>query len=242
MLRSPIIKMRGLVQSGDGVDLSLCCETAQTLEEARNLLFKIAAFNKVIPVSSDLRSSRKSGDSQITGLTLLNRLTVVISNVAQIPILNQIEAARLGYEVIAVRPLNESVLKAICEKGQCDLISLDLTTQILSPGVKNSIKSAIGRGVGIEIELAPFLRDNSSRPIFISQCRQHLSSFGSGVFLSSGAKNLLELRSPSDLDNFGTAVFGLKSKSSKEATECFRRALKRNMTQAEPVDITMHSE
>ena len=211
------------------IDLNVCFETEAALETAKDLGYLMIALSRSIPASSDLRSlSFPTIHSGSLSITVLRRVTLIISSVSQISVLSQLYTARKDFDIIAARPVNDTVLKALCEKGLCDLISLDPSCQLLSSSSRSAIKSAIDRGISIEVEFGPCLRDMSIRTSMVSQCKQYLSSFTKGVFVSSGARNVLEMRSALDLSNFANCVLGLKTNSAKEASECLSKALKRS--------------
>ena len=212
------------------LDLNVCFETAAALETAKDLGYRIIAISKTVPASSEVRAADSTSSLPQTdgaGMTVLRRITLALSSVAQLSVLAQLYCNRKGFDIIAARPLNDTVLKALCDKGACDIISLDLSASILSSGLRSSLKSAIDRGVSIEVEFGTCLRDISCRTSMVSQCMQFLSSFSKGVVVSSGARNVLEMRSPVDLQNFAKSVLGLKSDSQKEAADCLKRAIGR---------------
>ena len=221
--------MRKLLSSANSaIEGNLQSDSAACLMTAADLGYGVIVLNNVVPITTDFRSHRCPYKTP-NNLNIIKRLTVVLSSVSQLPLLEHIQVAKLGYDILALKPLNDSTFKAVCDKAETSIISLDLTSSILNGSTKNAVKAAKDRNIWFEVEFAPFFRDQSSRQSIMTQSRQHLSNLTPNVFVSSAAKNPLELRTVSDLDNFGSAVLGLKGVSSQECGKALDAAVKRGM-------------
>jgi len=195
------------------MDLCLSIDTYQALQTAHLLGFKKVALNRTVLATSDLRSHRaKFEATEYPGLEILKRLTVSPNQASQLAQLGTLDFKSMGYDILAIRPMNESVLRAILEAKStpASILSLDLTQPLLTLGMRPALADLLASGTQLEVEFAAnCLRDASGRVQCINQCRHVLSTFKSGVFLSSGAKSVLEMRSPTDLINF-SQVLGLR--------------------------------
>ena len=197
------------------MDLNISFESTQAIQTARLLGFKAIAINKTILATSDFRSLKSTTTPHCPDLKVYNRLTIAVNQPSQLPLLSKIDISM--FDMLAIRPMNDSVLRSLLSSfpSSFHILSLDLTQPLLTTSMRPSLSKLIDSGVQIEVDFASCLKDSSGRVQCINQCRQVLSTFSSGAFLSSGARNILEMRSPGDLANFSTKILGLRSKNSK---------------------------
>ena len=207
------------------MDLCVYSEDPRVYDTASSLGFSLVAFTKQVSSNFDL-NSLKFPTLKHDRLLVLNRLTVAVSHPSQIAQLATID--RSAIDLLAIRPSNDQVLKTLLEKcpPNFQIISLDLSQPLLTTSMRAGMKKLISQGIFFEIEFSSVLRDTTARGICVNQCRLVLNTFASGVLLSSGARNALELRSSFDLDLFAQGVLGLRGSPSKSADFLVRRALK----------------
>lgn len=140
----------------------------------------------------------------------LKRLTVRATDEAQVAVVSEASKRRLPYDIIAVRPTTEEAFQHACESCECDLISLSLDEKLPFPFRRQHVLAFLKRGGLFEVEFAPALRDPSRRRnLFVNLEHLLKPTRGKNVFLSSGASDPMEMRSPHDLANFA-AVLGLR--------------------------------
>ena len=195
------------------MDLNVSIDTKAAMQTARLLGFNVIALNKNVLATADLRGHRsKFETTDFPGLRILRRLTISVNQPAQLAQLSKLDISSMGYDLFAIRPMNDSVLKSLIESPlhNLDIMSLDLTQPILTSSMRPALAKVISSGVQIEVEFSSCLKDSSGRVQCINQCRNVLATFKSGVFISSGAKNVLEMRSNTDLTNFAMHVLGLR--------------------------------
>mmetsp|Transcript_130287 Transcript_130287/g.353553 ORF Transcript_130287/g.353553 Transcript_130287/m.353553 type:complete len:274 (-) Transcript_130287:6-827(-) len=161
-------------------------------------------------------------------LLQLRRLTLVVSDAAQLQAVSRAAQLRPPYDLLAVRPLTEESFQLACERGECDLISLRLDERLPFPLRRATVASFLSRGGFFEIEFAPALRDPGRRRQLIAGAEQLLhATRGKNIIITSGARDPMEMRSPHDLANFA-AVLGLRGELAlRSVADAPRRALQR---------------
>lgn len=195
-----------------------------------------------LPSLSPSSSSSSSGSRG--GVTQLNRLTVVLDDTSKHNSagFHSLWPTLLSYDLLAIRPLTSNQFNAAClnytepkQGGQSfDIISLDLSSSARLPFYlkRTTVGKALDNGAVFEVCYSDAIESstsdaNSSRPPLrreerlrnlISNTRDLLrvTSGGRGVILSSGAAQVLGLRSPSDVINLAT-VLGFSPNRAREA-------------------------
>jgi len=178
------------------------------------------------------------GSSAASPLLQLRRLTLAVTTSTQLSVASRALQLQPSYHLIALRPLSEEVLQQACEKGDFDVISLPLEERLPFPLRGKDIAPFLSRGGFFEIELAPALRDSGQRRTVLQNVGPLLhATRGKNVFVSSGAAEPMEMRSPRDLANFAT-VAGLRGPLALQSVTDVpyrllqRAALRRGHTQA----------
>ncbi|GAX73183.1 hypothetical protein CEUSTIGMA_g636.t1 [Chlamydomonas eustigma] len=122
-----------------------------------------------------------------------------------------------SYDIAAVRPFSERALQQACTSLEVDIISLDLGQRLPFKLRPQYIDAACKRDVRFEIQYSSGLRDQASRRHLFSNA-QALSRLlrGRNLVISSGARNMMELRGPKDIINMGT-LFGMSQEKAKRA-------------------------
>ncbi|KAH8700993.1 putative ribonuclease P complex subunit Pop2 [Talaromyces proteolyticus] len=150
-------------------------------------------------------------------LTLLTRLTIVLSDPADTPRLANIIPL---YSIVAVRPTNEKSLLNACTNMECDLISIDLSVRFPSHFKINTLKSAFDRGVRFEICYSSGITGGGpeARRNVIGNARALVRATreGRGIIISSEAKRALAIRAPMDIVNLA-CLWGFSQERGKEA-------------------------
>lgn len=170
------------------------------------------------------------GLQQIGPLLQLRRLTLLISDGAQLGVANQVARTRSpgGFDLVAFRPTTDEAWQLICDKGECDFVSFSLEERQPFPLRQKDVTTFMKRVGLFEVEFAHALRDPSKRKTLFVNVEQLVHrTRGKGILLTSAANDPLEMRSPHDLANFA-AVLGLRGTSARESlAEVPRRALQR---------------
>lgn len=161
-------------------------------------------------VAEDL-GLKASGD-----LLQLRRLTLVVEDVPQV--LAAAQASQIkppAYDLVALRPTSEEAFRAACEKGTCDIISLQMDDKVPFQVRRKDAVAFLARGGFFELELAPALKDAGRRRAVVANMDQLLhATRGRNVLLSSAALDPMELRAPHDMANFA-AVLGLRGPAAR---------------------------
>jgi RNase P/RNase MRP subunit p30 len=192
--------------------MDCCLNSVDLVERAHQLGFKIIVLNKNIQPNEFSNISGFPNLPSVLDLRLHTRCTVPISNPNQLHAIVASHLAMKNFDLFAVRALNDTVLKAIAEQSSfdcIDILSFDLTQPILTFTHAKHLKQIISKGIKLEIDFACALRDFTGRINIINQAQLILKPFKNDVLFSSGAKNLLELRTPEDLKIFREGVLGL---------------------------------
>ncbi|CAK8995065.1 Ribonuclease P protein subunit p30 (RNaseP protein p30) (RNase P subunit 2) [Durusdinium trenchii] len=163
-----------------------------------------------------------------SGLLLLRRLTLVCSDMGQVAMGSKAAALRPIYHLVALRPTSEEAFRMACEKGVCDILSLELDDKLPFQLRGKDLLAFTSRGGLIEIELGPALRDAGRRRAMLTNVEFVLhATRGRHVIMSSAALDPMEMRSPHDLANFAS-VMGVKGGLCC-VSEAPYRALQRNV-------------
>ncbi|QDZ23504.1 subunit p30 of RNase P [Chloropicon primus] len=131
---------------------------------------------------------------------------------------------RQAYDLVGVEfdgSAPPETFKRLCEKAECDIITLDLSKSQLAVHLQPAtVQAALKRGLVFEILYSPVLvsEETRRRNIFSNAKLLVRSTRGRGLVLSSGTGNPLDLRSPLDVANLAT-LFGLKPAQAKVALE-----------------------
>lgn len=187
-----------------------------------------ASSERCGPLSRSLASDLGLGEGHDVILQL-RRLTVVVSDSTQLAAVGQMKRTGDGYHLIAVRPVTGDAFDLACERGECDVISLALDEKLPFILRQKSIHTFLARDGYFEIEFAPALRDGSRRRCLLANAEQLLhATRGKNVFISSAARDPMEMRSPNDLQNFA-AVAGMRGALARQGVGAVPyRALQRN--------------
>ncbi|EEQ98153.1 hypothetical protein Pmar_PMAR001968 [Perkinsus marinus ATCC 50983] len=153
----------------------------------------------------------KDGSSSSSSFIILDRITV---NMARSESLCHLERLQ-DYDIVALRPESDSVIWTLLGdetlRNQVDVISLDLSPNGASAQVtlKRGLVEAIRKaGLFIELDLGEYMRSLGDQRAEILARGAYIlrwSGHGDGVILTSGARNIMDVRSPTDFDNWGRA-------------------------------------
>eukprot|EP00928_Gymnodinium_smaydae_P087820 TRINITY_DN72015_c0_g1_i1.p1 TRINITY_DN72015_c0_g1~~TRINITY_DN72015_c0_g1_i1.p1 ORF type:complete len:298 (+),score=76.27 TRINITY_DN72015_c0_g1_i1:111-896(+) len=160
------------------------------------------------PMFRALGESLNVPEEQNGAVLQLRRVTLTVADAAQLAVANQAARLRPGFDLVAIRPTSEEAFLLTCERGECDLISLQMDEKIPFMLRRKDVLAFLQRGGFFEVEFAPALRDAGRRRFLFANVRQLLEATrgGKGVFFSSAAADAMELRSPHDLANFASVL------------------------------------
>lgn len=153
------------------------------------------------------------------GVRLLRRLTLILTDHTQNHRLKDLSDPKSGYDLIAIRPVDDKTLQAACLSLDCDIISLDLTVRYHFHFQYKMFAAAIARGVHIELCYGPGLLGGADqRRNLISNAGQliRVTRGGRGLVISSECRDVLACRGPADVGNLA-AVWGLSQERGVEA-------------------------
>ncbi|RLN46970.1 hypothetical protein BBJ29_003263 [Phytophthora kernoviae] len=115
-----------------------------------------------------------------------------------------------GYDVVAAEAASAKVFQFLCEQGDLDLITFDVTNRLPFPIKRPWIAAAIKRSIYFEITYTPCLGDTAGRRYFFLNASNLVRlTGGKNLVFSSGATRDILLRSPYDVVNIGL-LSGLK--------------------------------
>ncbi|XP_060847748.1 ribonuclease P protein subunit p30-like isoform X2 [Rhopalosiphum padi] len=145
-------------------------------------------------------------------LTIVNRLTVQISNIGQLHRIFNSQNFKL-YNIFAVEPLNDQVFQDILTSSSIDIITCNIKTSV----TPKQYTIAIEKNIYFEVSYAPMLVNYVARQDTLSLAHLlHIKGKSKNVIVSSGAVNKLDIRNPHDVMNLGI-LLGLSKKQSKES-------------------------
>jgi ribonuclease P/MRP protein subunit RPP1 len=149
---------------------------------------------------------------------LLRRLTLTLNDHQQNHRLKDLTSPSSGYDILAVRPVDEKTLQAACLSLDCDLISLDLSTRYFFHFQYKMFAAAVARGVHIELCYGPGIVGTADQRRMLIQNAGALIRVtrGRGLIISSECRDILACRGPADIVNLA-AVWGLGQERGVEA-------------------------
>ncbi|GAA0172211.1 endoribonuclease [Lithospermum erythrorhizon] len=145
------------------------------------------------------------------------RVTVVIANSLQGKKLREGEAFLNTYDLVAVRPLNQTTFELACQTAQVDIISIDFSYKLPFRLNKLMVQAAVKRGLYFEITYSCLILDAKARGQMIENAKLLVDwTRGKNLIISSGAPSVTELRGPYDAANL-VSLLGLTMQKSKAA-------------------------
>ncbi|XP_028757086.1 uncharacterized protein LOC114716268 isoform X3 [Neltuma alba] len=150
------------------------------------------------------------------------RLTVCADNPSQAQALNSGNPILKTYDLVAVRPLNQTVFDQACERMEVDIISMDFSGKLPFRLKHPMVKAAVERGVCFEIIYSGLITDPQIRRQLICNAKLLVDwTRGRNIILSSAAPSANELRGPYDVANL-SSLLGLSMEKAKAAisTNC----------------------
>lgn len=152
--------------------------------------------------------------------TVLTRLTIIISDNDFLIHYNKSEVVK-KYDLLAIIPKTAQCLIPLLKSSfRFDILSF--SPDLIYNGVKWQRKlynELVEKYVHFELMYAPAITDREDRRKIISLAYTYQSVGKSKkIFLSSGARNPIELRCPSDVSNLAF-IFGLNENQGKDAVK-----------------------
>ncbi|KIW07847.1 uncharacterized protein PV09_01763 [Verruconis gallopava] len=149
---------------------------------------------------------------------ILRRLTLVINDHTQNHRLKDLVSPNSGYDIVAIRPVDEKTLQAACLNLDCDLISLDLSARYFFHFQYKMFAAAVARGVHIELCYGPGILGTAEQRRMLIQNAAALIRVtrGRGLIISSECHDIMACRGPADIVNLA-AVWGLGQERGVEA-------------------------
>ncbi|KTW30724.1 hypothetical protein T552_00436 [Pneumocystis carinii B80] len=159
------------------------------------------------PIRSDVVELERS-------VRILSRVTVVLEEGSQN---YNLYSATDGFDILAVRPMNEKMFQYACTSMDVDIISLDMSQRLTFHIKHSTVSIAIARGIRLEICYGSSISDINCRKNLISNASALIrATRGKGIIISSEASNLMYCRSGYDVINLST-FWGLSQEKGRDA-------------------------
>ncbi|KAL5082451.1 hypothetical protein RYX36_010872 [Vicia faba] len=143
------------------------------------------------------------------------RLTVCVENPLQGNALNDGNPILKSYDLVAVKPLNQTAFDIACERMAVDIISIDFSAKLPFRLKQSMVKMATQRGVVFEVSYSGLIADVQLRRQLISGAKLLIDwTRGRDIVFSSAAPTVNELRGPCDVANL-LLLFGLSKEQAK---------------------------
>ncbi|MCL7048090.1 hypothetical protein MKW94_005252 [Papaver nudicaule] len=153
------------------------------------------------------------------------RLTVIVENIVQAGVLNSGNPVLKTYDLVAVKPLNQSVFDHVCKVSEVDLVAIDFSERLPFRLKLPMVKAAIERGIYFEITYSHLISDIQARRQMVTNAKLLVDwTRGKDIIFTSGASSVNELRGPYDVANL-SSLLGLSMERAKAATSKNCRAL-----------------
>ncbi|XP_048444874.1 protein GAMETOPHYTE DEFECTIVE 1 isoform X2 [Pyrus x bretschneideri] len=143
------------------------------------------------------------------------RLTVCAETPAQSQALNSGNPVLKTYDLVAVKPLNQSAFDLACEKLEVDIIAIDFSEKLPFRLKMPMVKAAMERGVYFEITYANLIADVQARKQIITNAKLLVDwTRGRNLIICSAAPTANEFRGPYDVANL-MSLLGLSMERAK---------------------------
>ncbi|PON84179.1 RNase P subunit p [Trema orientale] len=174
------------------------------------------------------------------------RLTVCADSPSHAQALNSGNPILKTYDLVSVRPLNQSVFDQACEKLEVDIIAIDFSEKLPFRLKLPMVKAAIQRGVYFEITYSNLIADVQARRQMIANAKLLVDwTRGKNLILSSAAPTVYELRGPYDVANLsfllGLSLERAKAAVSKNCRTLITKALRKKQFHKEAIKVEMIS-
>ncbi|XP_004487049.1 uncharacterized protein [Cicer arietinum] len=145
------------------------------------------------------------------------RLTVCVENPLQANALNGGNPVLKTYDLVAVKPLNQTAFDIACERMEVDIISIDFSAKLPFRLKQSMVKMATERDIVFEVSYSGLIADVQLRRQLISSAKLLIEwTRGRDIIFSSAASSVNELRGPCDVANL-LLLFGLSKEKAKAA-------------------------
>ncbi|XP_027342083.1 uncharacterized protein LOC113854937 isoform X2 [Abrus precatorius] len=145
------------------------------------------------------------------------RLTVCVDSPSQAQALNSGNPILKTYDLVAVKPSNQTAFDLACERMEVDIISVDFSAKLPFRLKQPMVKAATQRGVCFEVTYSGLFADIQIRRQLISSAKLLMDwTRGQNIVFSSGAPSVNELRGPCDVANL-LSLFGLSKERANAA-------------------------
>ncbi|XP_020223749.1 uncharacterized protein LOC109805889 [Cajanus cajan] len=145
------------------------------------------------------------------------RLTVCVDSPAQAQALNSANPILKTYDLVAVKPSNQTAFDLACQTMEVDIISIDFSAKLPFRLKHPMVKAATQRGVCFEVTYSGFFADIQIRRQLISSAKLLMDwTRGQNIVFSSAAPTVNELRGPCDVANL-LSLFGLSKERANAA-------------------------
>ncbi|KAK2980281.1 hypothetical protein RJ640_024985 [Escallonia rubra] len=182
-------------------------------------LFPLSSLLRLSPSLSSAAAlhRRLLGTPLSAAFRQYTRLTVCVDGPAQASALNSGNPILKSYDIVAVRPLNQSAFEQACQASEVDLIAIDFSEKLPFRLKQPMVKAAIGRGVYFEISYSSLIMDAQVRRQMITNAKLLVDwTCGKNLILSSAAPSVTEVRGPYDVANLAS-LLGLSMERAKAA-------------------------
>ncbi|KAL0460268.1 UNVERIFIED_CONTAM: protein GAMETOPHYTE defective [Sesamum latifolium] len=170
------------------------------------------------------------------------RLTVVVDISSQASALNAGNPILRSYDIVAVRPMNQSAFDQACQVSEVDMIAIDFSEKLPFRLKQPMVKVALERGVYFEITYSGLISDAQLRRQLISNCKLLVDwTRGKNLIFCSAASSATELRGPQDVANLfsllGLPMERAKAAISKNCRSLLANALRKKQFYKEAVKV-----
>lgn len=188
----------------------------------------ISQAHTCVPLELDLEKAWKEFESKqmpaqksltvdnIKGVRVMRRLSVELNNPKAIHHMintnvgsSNVKSQKIlhSYDILAAVTETESLFRQIVEKGDIDIIQLNLMTRMKWFLDKKLINQAIEKQIQFEVVYSPCLEDPTKRKQFLVNFFNLVKvTKGKNIILSGGTTEELLLRTPTDLVAIGKSV------------------------------------
>ncbi|KAL9322825.1 hypothetical protein ACSQ67_010878 [Phaseolus vulgaris] len=145
------------------------------------------------------------------------RLTVCVDSSCQAQALNSGNPILKTYDLVAVKPFNQTAFDLACQSMEVDIISIDFSAKLPFRLKQPMVKIAMQRGVCFEVSYSDLFAGVHKRRQLIGSAKLLMEwTRGRNIVFSSAAPTVNELRGPCDVANL-LSLFGLSKERANAA-------------------------
>jgi len=172
----------------------------EMVQQAQKFGLQVITFNWKGTIT-ELKKMKPLNNNIIKNIRILYRITLIIGN----DNINDFNNISKWWDILAIQPITDEIFIKCC-RGiiKCDIISLILNEKLHIKLIRKDIEIFIHNQGFFELIFNQALHDDIARRYMFRNSLELIRvTRGKNIIITSGARNIMEMRSHEDLKNFG---------------------------------------